>query len=45
VLKELRGKGDELVKEKLATEKVLNESTYKLNEYTKEFPDHEKKKE
>ena len=44
-LKEAKQRGDELVKQKLANEKILNEATYKFNEYLKEFPDHEKKKE
>jgi hypothetical protein len=33
------------MREKLSNEKVISESTYKLNEYMKQFPDHEKKKE
>ena len=39
-LRELKQRGDELVKDKLANEKNFNEATYKLNEYMKEFPDH-----
>jgi hypothetical protein len=40
ILKELQTKGDELLKDKLERQKNLNETTYKLNEYLKEFPDH-----
>lgn len=44
-LSEARSRGDELVSEKLAQEKLLNQVTSKLNDYMKQFPDHEKRKE
>ena len=42
---EIKGKGDELLRDKLDLDKLINKNTNRVNEFIKEYPNHEKEKE
>ena len=44
-LREIKGRGDELVRDKLDHDKLINKITNKINEFMREYPNHEKEKE